>query len=90
MRAVAITALFFLLAFGLFMGVRQYKRDVIPGKQAAAYLDALIQLGQMPSGAQVDAAVKAKFAAPAQPVTPEQLGGEYVDKVPAEKPKDKK
>jgi len=85
-KTVILTAVVILGAIAIFQGVSAIKRGDAPGRQAAAYLETLINLGQLPTGAQVDAAVaqaqaKANMPAPA-PLTPEQLGGKYVDKIP--------
>jgi hypothetical protein len=70
LKTVALTVLVMLALIGVWMGAQAVRRGDQPGKQAAAYLDALIRLGQLPTGAQVEQATiqaQAKAQAPAQP-----------------------
>ncbi len=68
-KGAAATVLVIVLVLALAVVYKAAKRDINTGKQAAAYLDALIRLGQMPTGAQVEQMI-AKAAA--------QIQGEYV------------
>ena len=73
-KTVIVTVLALLALFGVWQGVRAIKRQAAPGQAAAAYIDALIRLGKMPTGDQVRQAIQ-QAQAPA-------IQGEYVDKVP--------
>lgn len=56
-KTVIVTALVIVALFTAWRGVQAIKRGMAPGQAAAAYLDALIKLGQMPTTDQVRQAV---------------------------------
>ena len=53
-KTVVLTVLVIAALAGLWVGAQAIRQGDEPGKQALAYLDALVRLGKLPTGAQVE------------------------------------
>jgi len=76
LKGAAAAVLVMAALVGAWMGVQAIRSGDQPGKQAAAYLDALIRLGKLPTGPQVEQALaqaqaQAQAAAPVDGVKPD-------------------